>query len=141
MIDTGFPRKFIRNFSLLFRPLLHGNGSMWGRTRTVRIGLAFTRELMEPFHIEPLAVPELVHLESRSRTEPNQKVLAYTPRTVLVRSLLRSVGQVRLETRQGERRLRIDDNSWKICSRRTFCLRLRRTNVWLENFFKNFLCS
>ena len=42
---------------------------------TVRIGLAFTRELMEPFHTELLAVPELVHLESRSRTEPNQKVL------------------------------------------------------------------
>ena len=60
---------------------LHGNGSMWNRTRTVQIGLAdtdsssFTRELMEPFHIEPLAVPELVHLESRSRTERNQKVL------------------------------------------------------------------
>ena len=57
------------------RPRLHGNGSMWNRTRTVRIGLAFTRELMEPFHTELLAVPELVHLESRSRKEPNQKVL------------------------------------------------------------------
>ena len=40
------------------RPRLHGNGSMWNRTRTVRIGLAFTRELMEPFHTELLAVPE-----------------------------------------------------------------------------------
>ena len=36
-----------------FRPRLHGNGSMWNRTRNVRIGLAFTRELMEPFHTEP----------------------------------------------------------------------------------------
>ena len=56
-------------------PRVHGNGSLWNRTRTVRIGLAFTRELMEPFHTEPLAVPELVHLESGSSTEPNQKVL------------------------------------------------------------------
>ena len=61
------------------RPLLHGNGSVWNRTRTVRIGLAFTRELMEPFHIEPPAVPELVHLESRSRTETNQKFLCKLP--------------------------------------------------------------
>ena len=58
-----------------FRPRLHGNGSMWNRTRTVRIGLTFTRELMEPFHTELLAVLELVHLESRSHREPNQKVL------------------------------------------------------------------
>ena len=58
---------------------------MWNRTRTVRIGLAFTRELMEPFYTEPLAVPELVHMEGSSRTEPNQKVLVYTPRTVLAR--------------------------------------------------------
>ena len=42
------------------RPCLHGNGSMRNRTRTVRIGLAFTRELMEPFYTELLAVPELV---------------------------------------------------------------------------------
>ena len=60
---------------LFLRLRLHGSGSMWNRTRTVRIGLAFTRELMELFHTEPLAVPELVHLESRSRTDPNQKVL------------------------------------------------------------------
>ena len=52
---------------------------MWNRTRTVRIGLAFTRELMEPFHTGPLAVPELVHLESRSRTEPNQKFSCKLP--------------------------------------------------------------
>ena len=31
----------------------------------------------ETFHTELLAVPELVHLESRSRTEPNQKVLIF----------------------------------------------------------------
>ena len=62
-------------FKGCIRPHLHGNGSMWNRTRTVRIGLAFTRELMEPFYTEPLAVPELVHLESRSRTEPNRKFL------------------------------------------------------------------
>ena len=54
---------------------LHGNGSEWNRTSTVRIGLAFTRELMESFQTEPLAVPELVHLESRSCMEPNQKVI------------------------------------------------------------------
>ena len=72
-------------FVVPIRPRLHGNGSMWNRTRTVRIGLAFTRELMEPFHTELLVVSELVHLESRSRTEPNQKVLVYTPRTALVR--------------------------------------------------------
>ena len=65
----------IKSNQVDFRPRLHGNGSMWNRTRNVRIGLAFTRELMEPFHTEPLAVPELVHLESRSRTEPNQIVL------------------------------------------------------------------
>ena len=57
------------------RSHLHGKGSMWNRTGTVRIGFAFTRELMEPFHTEPLAVPELVHLERKSLTEPNQKVL------------------------------------------------------------------
>ena len=59
----------------LFRPRLHGNGSLWNRTRTVRIGLAFTRELLEPFHTELLAVKELVHQESRSGKEPNQKFL------------------------------------------------------------------
>ena len=37
---------------------------MWNRTRTVRIGLAFTRELMEPFHTEP---------ESGTRTGPSRK--------------------------------------------------------------------
>ena len=46
----------------------------WNRTSMVRIGLALTRELMEPFQTEPLAVPERVHLESRSRMEPNQHV-------------------------------------------------------------------
>ena len=51
---------------------------MWNRTRTVRIGLAFTRELMEPLHTELL-------------------------------------------TRQGEIRLRIADDNWKICSRRALC--------------------
>ena len=50
------------------------------RTRTVRIGLAFTWELMEPFHTELLVVPELVHLESRSRMEPNQKFSSGTLR-------------------------------------------------------------
>ena len=29
---------------------------------------------MEPFHIEPLAMPERVRLESRSLMEPNQNV-------------------------------------------------------------------
>ena len=53
------------------RPCLHGNGSMWSPTSTVRRGSAFTRGLMEPFLTEPLAVPEMVHLESRSRMEPN----------------------------------------------------------------------
>ena len=62
-------------FFLYHRPCLHGNGSKCDRTSTVRIGLAFTRGLMEPLQREPLAVPELVHLESRSRKEPNQKVL------------------------------------------------------------------
>ena len=56
------------------RPCLHGN-AMWNHTRTVRIGLGFTWELMETFHTELLAVPELVHLESRIHMEPNQKVL------------------------------------------------------------------
>ena len=68
---------------------------------------------MEPFHTEQLAVPELVHLESRSRMEPNQK-------SSRVNSQNRS-RQVPLETRQGEIRLRIADDNWKICSRRTFC--------------------
>ena len=99
-------------------PHLHGNGSMWNRTRTVRIGLAFTREMMERFHTEPLAVPELVHLESRSRTKPK-------PISSRANSQNRS-RQVRLETRQGEIRLRIADDNWKICSRRALCARLRQ---------------
>ena len=70
LIFSGFEPK-----TCIFRPRLHGNGSIWNRTRTVRIGLAFTRGLIAPFHTELLAVPELVHLESKSRTEPNQKVL------------------------------------------------------------------
>ena len=78
---------------LQLRPRLHGNGSMWNRTRTVRIGLVLTRELMEPFHTEPLAVPELVP----HGTEPKSS---------RVNSENRS-RQVRLETRQGEIRLRI----------------------------------
>ena len=52
---------------------------MWNRTRTIRIRLAFTREMMKPFHTEPLAVPELVHLESRSRTKPSQKFSSHLP--------------------------------------------------------------
>ena len=52
-----------------------GNGSKWDYTSTVRICLAFTRELVEPFQSEPLEVPELVDLECRSCMEPNQKVL------------------------------------------------------------------
>ena len=43
----------LSNLVRKFRPRLHRNGSMCNRTRTVRIGLAFTRELMEPFHTEP----------------------------------------------------------------------------------------
>ena len=50
-------------------PRLQGNGSVWNST-----GLAFTRELMAPFQREPLAIPKRVHLESRSRMEPNQKL-------------------------------------------------------------------
>ena len=50
---------------------------------------------MEPFHTEPPAVPEStssrVNSQNRSR-------------------------QVRLETRQGENRLRIADDNWTICS-------------------------
>ena len=46
--------------------------------------------------------------------------------------------QVRLETRQGEIRLRIADDNWRICSRRTLCVRLRRTNVWWDKFFQEF---
>ena len=46
------------------------NGSEWNRTSTVRTGLAFTREVIEPLHTEPLAVPEWVHLQNRSRMEP-----------------------------------------------------------------------
>ena len=61
--------------TMTFRPRLHGNGSTWNRTRTVRIGLAFTRELVQPFHTESLTVQEPVHLASRFRTEPNQNVL------------------------------------------------------------------
>ena len=38
--------------------------------KKVRIGFAFTRELMEPFQTELLAVPKPVHLEIRSRVEP-----------------------------------------------------------------------
>ena len=34
--------------------------------------------------------------------------------------------------------MRIADDNWKICSRRNFCVRLRRANVWCENVFKNF---
>ena len=49
--------------------------------------------------------------------------------------------QVGLETRQGEIRLRIAGDNWKICSRRVLCVRLRRTNVWWENFFENLSCS
>ena len=49
--------------------------SMWNLPSTVRIGLALTLELMDQFQTEPLAVLELLHLESGSRTEPNQKVL------------------------------------------------------------------
>ena len=71
LLEGYGPQKCSNRVCTSFRPRLHGNGSMWNRTRTVRIGLAFTRELMEPFHTEPLAVPELVHLESRFRTEPN----------------------------------------------------------------------
>ena len=37
--------------------------------KSVRIGLAFTRELMESFHAELLSVPKRAHLESRSRLE------------------------------------------------------------------------
>ena len=71
--------KMLASFGQGLRPRLHGNGSMWNLTRTVQIGLAFTRKLMDPFHTEPLAVPELVHLESRSRTEPNQKFSCKLP--------------------------------------------------------------
>ena len=63
------------NFPVDAKAPLTRSGSIWNRTRTVWIGFAFTRELMEPFHTELLAVPELVHLEIRPRTEPNQKVL------------------------------------------------------------------
>ena len=63
-----YKNRYLRN-----RPHLHGNGTVWTRTSNVRIGLGFTRELMEPFQAEPLAVPELVHLEIRSRMEPNKK--------------------------------------------------------------------
>ena len=34
--------------------------------------------------------------------------------------------------RQGDIRLRIADDKWKMSSRRTLRVRLRRTNVWLE---------
>jgi len=49
---------------------LGGNGSKWNRTSTVWIGLAFTRELMEPFQTEPLAVPEQIHLETLGVKNP-----------------------------------------------------------------------
>ena len=74
----------IFSFQLL-RPCLHGNGAKCNRTGTLGIGLALTRKLMEPFHTKPLAVPERLHLESRSCMEPNQNVLVLTIRTVLVR--------------------------------------------------------
>ena len=60
---------------MVIKPRLQGKDSGRKRTSTVRISLAFTRELMEPFQTEPLAVPELVHLEGRSRMEPNEKAL------------------------------------------------------------------
>jgi len=50
-------------FHIILKPRLHGKGFEWNRTSNVQIGLAFTRELMEPFQTEPLAVPELVHLD------------------------------------------------------------------------------
>ena len=52
---------------------LHGYGSKWTRASTARIGIAFAGELVEPFQTEPLAVPERVHLESRSRMDQTKK--------------------------------------------------------------------
>ena len=76
------------------------------------------------------------------RTGPPRKYVPHRnePKSSRVNSQNRS-RQVRLETRQGEIRLRIADDNWKICSRRTFCVRLRRTDVWWEIFLKNFSCS
>ena len=86
-LQTSLPHCYAHGMFTLrkFRPRLHGNGSKWNRTSSERISLTFTRELMESFQTQLLAVPELFHLESRSHMEPNQKVLVYTPRTVLVR--------------------------------------------------------
>ena len=36
----------------------------------VRLGIAFTRDPLEPFQMELLAVPKRVHLRSRSHLEP-----------------------------------------------------------------------
>ena len=36
----------------------------------VRLGLAFTRDPLEPFQMELLAVPKWVHLRRRSHLEP-----------------------------------------------------------------------
>ena len=112
---------------------LHGNDSMWNRTRTVRIGLAFTRELMEPFHTDPLAVPELVHLESRvpHGTEPKGS---------RANSLNRS-RQVRLETRQGEIRLTIADDNWKFALEEHYVHGFEKQTYGGKHFFKDFSCS
>ena len=118
---------------MILRHCLHGKGSMWNRTRTVRIGLVFTREPMELFHTEPLVVPELVHLESRSRTEPNHK-------NSDANSQNRS-RQVRLETWQGKIRLRTADDNCKICSQRNVLCKASKNKCMVGIFFKNFSCS
>ena len=59
---------------------------------------------------------------SGTRSGPSRKWFPHgtEPKSSRVNSENRS-RQVRLETRQGEIRLRIADDSWKICSRRKFC--------------------
>ena len=76
---------------------------------------------------------------SGTRTGPPRKKVPHgtEPKMSHVNSQSRSP-QVRLETRQGEIRLRIADDNWTISSRRTSCARPRRTSVWWEIFFKNF---
>ena len=44
------------------RPRLHGNGPNGTVPKKVQVGFVFTRELMEPFQAELLAVPKRVHL-------------------------------------------------------------------------------
>ena len=77
---------------------------MWNRTSTVRIGLAFTWELMEPFQIkpfqiEPIDVPERGHLKSRSSIYRTNK-LSCTHRGPF------SSGTLRIEVRENS----TDDN-------------------------------